>query len=257
RPPGRGPPEACGKKLRCCVVAGFSRDCHHIAAEASYSIPLPMNRFAIGSLICAIFVSSSVPQQLPHAIAGGYELPNGWRLTPLGRAIPTEDMVLNVSLAPDRKAVVALHSGFNPHGLVVVDAHSEEATQRIKLKSAWLGLAWHPNGKKLYVSGGNANGRNPTKAPIYIFGYENGRLSSEPTGTLEETIDTSQLYWSGLVHHKTKPLLFAANRGTGAGPSNVVVFDTGSGKLTTRIPVEVNPYALLLSDNGQTLYVSN
>ena len=51
--------------------------------------------------------------------------------------------------------------------------------------------------------------------------------------------------------------LFAANRGTGAGPSNVVVFDTATGKLIQRIPVEVNPYALVLSDNGQSLYVSN
>ena len=202
-------------------------------------------------------MSPCVPQQLPHAVAGGYELPNGWRLTPLGRAIPTEDMVLNVSVAPDRKSVVALHAGFNPHGLVVVDAHSEEAAQRIGLKSAWLGLAWHPNGKRLYVSGGNANGRKPTRAPIYIFDYENGRLSNQPSGTLEETIDTSELYWSGLVHHRSKPLLFAANRGTGPGPSNVVVFDTATGKLLQRIPVEVNPYALLLSDNGQTLYVSN
>ena len=166
-------------------------------------------------------------------------------------------MVLNVSVAPDRKAVVALHSGFNPHGLVVVDARSEEAAQRIPLKSTWLGLAWHPNGKRLYVSGGNANGRNPTRAPIYIFDYENGRLSNQPSATLEETIDTAELYWSGLVHHHSKPLLFAANRGTGAGPSNVVVFDTASGKLLERIPVEVNPYALVLSDNGQTLYVSN
>ncbi|HXB72013.1 MAG TPA: beta-propeller fold lactonase family protein [Candidatus Acidoferrales bacterium] len=208
-------------------------------------------------LACAVFVPGGGSQQLPHAIEGGYELPNGWRLTPLGRAIQTEDMVLNVSVAPDRKSVVALHSGFNPHGLVVVDARSEEAAQRIPLKSAWLGLAWHPNGKRLYVSGGNANGRKPTRAPIYIFDYENGRLSNQPSGTLEEAIDTSELYWSGLVHHHTKPLLFAANRGTGAGPSNVVVFDTASGKLIERIPVEVNPYALALSDNGQTLYVSN
>ena len=180
-------------------------------------------------------------QQIPHAIPGGYELPNGWRLTPLGRAIPTEDMVLNVSVAPDHKAVVALHSGFNPHGILVVDANTEEAAQRIPLKSAWLGLAWHPNGKKVYVSGGNANGKTATRAPIYIFDYNNGRLSAQPSGRLEETVDTSELYWSGLVHHRTKPLLFAANRGTGAGPSNVVVFDTGTGKLVERIPVEVNP----------------
>jgi len=219
---------------------------------AGYSIGI-MQRLALAFTACGVLAFG----QIPHATPNGYELPNGWRLTPLGRSITTEDMVLNVSLAPDRKAMVALHAGFNPHGLVVVDAHSEEAVQRIPLKSAWLGLAWHPNGKKVYVSGGNANGRNPTRAPIYIFSYENGRLSSQPTGTLEETIDTSQLFWSGLVHHRSKPLLFAANRGTDAGPSNVVVFDTSSGKLVQRIPVEVNPYALVLSDNGQTLYVSN
>ena len=32
---------------------------------------------------------------------------------------------------PTVRAVVALHSGFNPHGVVVVDAHTEEAAQRI------------------------------------------------------------------------------------------------------------------------------
>src|SRR5258706_16166022 len=137
-----------------------------------------MIRFTLTLLIAGVLAA----QQIPYAINGGYELPNGWRLTPLGRAIPTEDMVLNVSLAPDRKSVVALHSGFNPHGLVVVDARSEEAAQRIRLKSAWLGLAWHPNGKWLYISGGNANGRKPTRAPIYIFDYENGRVSNQPSG---------------------------------------------------------------------------
>ncbi len=216
-----------------------------------------MMRSILLSLAAGALAIAGFAQQIPHAIPGGYELPNGWRLTPLGRAVPTEDMVLNVSVAPDRRAVVALHSGFNPHGILVVDAHSEEAAQRIPLKSAWLGLAWHPGGKKLYVSGGNANGRTPTRAPIYIFNYENGRLSDQPAGTLEETVDTAELYWSGLVHHRTRPLLFAANRGTGAGPSDVVVFNTDTGKLMQRIPVEVNPYALVLSDNGQTLYVSN
>src|SRR5215813_6801217 len=102
-----------------------------------------MKRYFLALLACGVFALSGDAQQLPHATANGYELPNGWRLTPLGRGIQTEDMVLNVSMAPDRKAVVALHSGFNPHGLVVVDARSEEAAQRIGLKSAWFGMAWH------------------------------------------------------------------------------------------------------------------
>jgi len=37
------------------------------------------------------------------------QLPNGWKITPLGESIPTEDLLLNIQGAPDGKAVVALH----------------------------------------------------------------------------------------------------------------------------------------------------
>ena len=142
-------------------------------------------RLPLLALICIAGLSQQIPRQLPD----GYALPNGWRITPIGKAIPTEDMVLNVLPAPDGRAVMALHSGFNPHGLVVIDAHTDEATQRIPLRSAWLGMAWHPDGKRLFVSGGNADGRKDSlRAPIYVFGYENGKLSKDPVSTLEETI---------------------------------------------------------------------
>ena len=103
--------------------------------------------------------------QKPEPVEGGYALPNGWKITPVGKPVPTEDLLLNLSPAPDGKAVVALHGGFNPHGLVVIDPASENAAQRIALKSAWLGLAWNPAGTRLFVSGGNANGRIATVAP--------------------------------------------------------------------------------------------
>jgi YVTN family beta-propeller protein len=208
--------------------------------------------------LLALISIAALSQQIPHRLPDGYALPNGWRITPIGKAIPTEDMVLNVLPAPDGRAVMALHSGFNPHGLVVIDAHTDEATQRIPLRSAWLGMAWHPDGKRLYVSGGNADGRAETfRAPIYVFGYENGKLSKDPVSTLEETISATALYWSGLAHDRKKDLLYAANRGTGPQPGNVVVFDTKSGKLLSRIPVEINPYDVVLSEDGRTLYVSN
>lgn len=67
---------------------------------------------------------------LPGPIEGGYYLPNGWRITPLGKAIPTEDMLLNIVPAPDGKAMITVHGGFNPHGLVVIDAKTDEAARR-------------------------------------------------------------------------------------------------------------------------------
>jgi hypothetical protein len=75
-------------------------------------------------------------------------LPNGWRITPAGKPIvDTEDMVLKLTTAPDGRAVVATHAGYNPHGLVVVDTKTHQAVQRIGLKSTWLGMAWATDGK--------------------------------------------------------------------------------------------------------------
>jgi len=169
-------------------------------------------------------------------------------------------MVLKLVTSPDDRVVIASHSGYNPHGLVVADQKSDEALQRIHLKTTWMGMAWSLDGKTLYVSGGNANGQKriaSTRAPIYEISYSGGKLSETPTGQLDETIDKSKVWWSGLAYHPTKHLLYAANRGTDAGPSNVVVFDTKTRQLVTRIPVDVNPYELVFSKDGRTLFVSN
>ena len=201
--------------------------------------------------------------QIPKAISGGYALPNGWRLTPVGKSIATADMVLNAVAAPDGAAVIAMQAGYNPHGLVVIDTKTEEAVQRIPLKSAWFGMAWSPDGKRLYVSGGNANGdkegyaRNPTRAPIYVFDYANGRLIR---AALRQARRDHRHLRAVLVRRRAsseKELLYAANRGTGFGTGNIVAFDTANGKLLGRIPVDLIPYDLVPSEDGRFLYVSN
>jgi YVTN family beta-propeller protein len=200
-------------------------------------------------------------KQLPKYIPGGFDLPNGWRITPAGKAIATiEDLVLNFVVSPDGRIVVASHSGYLPHGIDVFDTKTQKLTQQIELKSTWLGMTWSPDGKTLYVSGGNATGAKniaASAAPIYEFSYADGRLSDKPVGGLVETIDPTQVWWSGLAYLPGKHWLYAANRGTGPGPSNVVVFDMKTRSILTRIPVEVNPYQLVLTPDGRRLFVSN
>ncbi len=197
-------------------------------------------------------------QELPRPLPNGYALPNGWKITPTGKSIQTEDMILNLTTAPDGKAIIALHSGFNPHGLVVVDAASQEAVQRLPLKSAWYGLAFSPDGKKLFVSGGNGvSRREPAAAPIYRFDYANGRLSDQPTARMNDTVEKENIYWAGVVHHPAKSILYAANRGVANKPGHIVVFDANSGAVTKRIPTEVGPYDLVLSADAKQLFVTN
>jgi YVTN family beta-propeller protein len=200
-------------------------------------------------------------QQGPKYIPGGFDLPNGWRITPAGKAIATiEDLVLNTVVSPDGKIIVATHSGYLPHGIDVIDVKTRKLVQEIPLKTTWLGLAWSSDGHTLYVSGGNATGAKNiagSMAPIYELAYKDGRLSEKPSGGLVETIDPKEVWWSGVAYQPGKHLVYAANRGTGVGPSNVVVFDAKTRQIVTRIPVEINPYATVLSKDGRRLFVSN
>ena len=142
-----------------------------------------------------------------------------------------------------------------------LDPKTQEAVQRIPLKSTWMGMAWSRDGRTLYLSGGNANSSEaagpPSRAPIYEFTYSNGRLSEKPSAQMDETIPLDKIYWSGLAYHPKKDLLYAANRGTSDAPSNVVVFDARTRQIVTRIAVEVNPYELVFSADRATLFVSN
>jgi YVTN family beta-propeller protein len=200
-------------------------------------------------------------KQLPQHTEKGFDLPNGWRITPAGKAIATiEDLVLNLVPSPDRKIIVGSHSGYLPHGIDVFDTRTQKQIQHIELKSTWLGMAWSDDGHTLYVSGGNATGAKKleqTAAPIYEFTYQNGHLSDKPTGELLESIDPKLVWWSGVAYLPSKHWLYAANRGTGPGPSNVVVFDARTRQIVTRIPVEINPYQTVLTPDGKRLFVSN
>ena len=200
-------------------------------------------------------------KEQPKYIPGGFDLPNGWRITPAGKAIDTlEDLTLNMVTSPDGKIVIASHSGYLPHGIVVIDTKTQKEIQHIDLKTTWLGMTWSPDGHTLYVSGGNATGTKGiagSSAPIYEFHYENGRLSDKPTGQFVEIIDPKLVWWSGVTLLPGKHILYAANRGTGLGPSNVVVFDLKTRSIITRIPVEINPYETVLTPDGKRLFVSN
>jgi YVTN family beta-propeller protein len=199
--------------------------------------------------------------QLPKHLSNGFDLPNGWRITPAGKPIATVgDLVLNLVASPDGRIMVSANSGYLPHAIDVFDTKMQKQVQHIDLKTTWLGMTWSADGHTLYVSGGNATGAKKIEqsaAPIYEFTYADGRLSEKPTGQLLETIDPRLVWWSGVAYLPGKNLLYAANRGTGPGPSNVVVFDAKTRQIVTRIPVEVNPYQTVLTPDGKRLFVSN
>jgi YVTN family beta-propeller protein len=213
-------------------------------------------KLALGSIALAGLAVYAWSADIENAAARRI-LPNGWRISPAGKLIETGDMIVDLSVSPDGTHAIAVHAGYNAHGLVVLDRRTSQIAQTIPLDSAWMGMAWNTSGGVLYVSGGTGNTASPFRPHILAFRYSRSALTRDPSLDLMDDLPVSDTYWSGLAFDSRTSRLYAANRGNQDGRTGVSVFDTVSRKVVSHIETEVNPYSVVLSADGRTLYVSN
>ena len=104
-----------------------------------------------------VLVASTVVRRvtLPNRlrIDGSTLLPNGWAVTPAGRAIDLSgDMPLKMAFSSDGAKLFVGTGGWHNQGISVIDTRSDSVAQFVDLGSAWAGLA--VDGARVYVSGG-------------------------------------------------------------------------------------------------------
>src|SRR5437773_5834459 len=82
-------------------------------------------------------------------------LPTGVHLDPAAPLAVIGPMPFTMRVAPEGDRVVLLLSGYRQQGVQVVDATSGRVLQDVPQPAAFLGLAFAPDGRTLYASGGN------------------------------------------------------------------------------------------------------
>jgi YVTN family beta-propeller protein len=202
---------------------------------------------AAAVFVCGYFGMAPAAQRAaeaarrPGALGDGtLLLPNGWRIAPAGRHLPVGDLPLAFVFSPDGADLIVTNNGYDKPTLTIVDARSFSVRSTVPVEQAWLGLAWHPDRRRLYSTGGNL---------VQEFAYEEGTLKSlrvfalprSPTalgGGLAVTADGRRL----LVVRALEQQLLELS------------LDTGAIARTVRLPAE--GYACLLSRDGTRLFVS-
>jgi YVTN family beta-propeller protein len=101
----------------------------------------------------ASLAATSRPGREPKGVT---LLPNGWRIAPAGRHLAVGDLPLAMVESPDGRTLVVSNNGYAKPSLTVVDLKHLYVREKVALDDAWLGLVWHPDGKRLYASGGGA-----------------------------------------------------------------------------------------------------
>ncbi|HEY3787369.1 MAG TPA: beta-propeller fold lactonase family protein, partial [Urbifossiella sp.] len=155
---------------------------------------------------------ASVPFQrtLPGLNQEGYvQLPNQWRLKPVGRHLELGDFPVNIAIHPTGQYAAVLHAGYRDHEVVIVDLNKARTRvlSRVTVDQAFYGLAWSPEGKQLFASGGEFE-------VVHVFDFEQGYLKKSKSldvSRLEKETPKERVVVGGLTLDAAGRELFVAS----------------------------------------------
>ena len=193
----------------------------------------------------------SAPQR-PGPLGDGVTLlPNGWRIAPAGSHLDMGDLPLAMALHPDGRHLVVTNNGWSKPSLRVVDLERRQVIQKLALDHAWLGLAWHPDGKRLYSSGAADNS-------ILEVDWNGSKLVpgrtlvvAPPQTTKDERLMNAG-FMGGLAVSGDGRVLYAAQ----VYGKAAVALDLATGSVLARRELPAEAYTTLLAPQGRELYVS-
>jgi DNA-binding beta-propeller fold protein YncE len=188
-------------------------------------------------------VEAGNPAQDP---SGTRRLPTGARLDPAGNSYDLGAMPLAMALSPEKDRVVVLLNGWREQGIQVVDRASGRILQTVQLPAVFLGITFSPDGKSLYVSGGNQD-------VIYRFDWKAGQatLADSIALAVKEKDKSGTRYPAGIAISRDGRTLYAAEN---LGDSLAVV-DLMSRRVVQRLATEKYPYGVVVGLDG-TVYAS-
>ncbi len=187
------------------------------------------------------FATYGVITVLRHSKPGPNLLFNGWGLSPAGEHVKIGDMPLKLIASPDGKQLITTEIGFAGVHLTSVDVATHQIIQDLTLDKVWNGIAFSPDGKTLYVGGGNGG-------KLTAFAYDAGHFTK-----VKEIKGPEWSFISGIAVHPITGNIYVCNEAF----NQIYVLEAGTLSVTATIGTASNPHSCVFGEDKRHLYVSN
>ncbi|MCU0646640.1 MAG: YncE family protein, partial [Gemmatimonadaceae bacterium] len=180
-------------------------------------------------------------------------LPTGARLDPAGRLVDVMPLPLTLVASPEGDALVLLASGWRAQGVQVLDRASGRVRQSLPQRAAFVGMAFSPDGRTLWASGGNED-------IVYRYQWAGGQArlvdSTRLAPPTPRQADGAQKqsgvrYPAGIATSSDGRWVYVAEN---LGDS-LAVLDATNGRVVQRLPIGRYPYGVVATRDG-TVYAS-
>jgi DNA-binding beta-propeller fold protein YncE len=173
-------------------------------------------------------------------------LPTGMWLDPAGQSFDVGNMPLNVILSPQGNHFVLSLNGWREQGVQVIERATGRIVQTLVQPGAFLGLAFSPDGRMLYASGGNED-------VVYCYNWLNGRAT--PTDNIvlaqKQTDESATRFPAGLAMSRDGRRLYVAENIS----DSLAIIDVASKQILQRLKTDHCPYHVAVARDGR-IYVS-
>ncbi len=185
---------------------------------------------------------------LPGLEPGGVvRLPNQWALRPAGKQLTLGDFPVNLALHPSGRWLAALHAGYGTHEVVIValQNNAQKILSRVAVDQAFYGMSFAPDGKTLFVSGGE-------QEVVHAWDFDDGLLAHHRMFPMVS--GQERFVPSGLATDAEGKTLFVA--GVWGHSVNIVPLDTPDKHRAVKLEKDSYPYTCLPEPGGKRLFVS-
>jgi YVTN family beta-propeller protein len=198
---------------------------------------------AFSALLLLAACRAPTPERV--SVGESRRLPTGTTLDPAGIVREVGQMPLAMLPSPGGRRLVLLLNGYREQGLQVVD-RSGAIVQTIWQEAAFIGLAFAPDGRTLYASGGNQD-------VVYRYTWANDSATLRDSLVLAWKAPNRDgtRYPAGLAVSPDGARLYVAENLA----DSLAVMDLASGAVVQRLATGLYPYGVAVTPGG-TVFVS-